>query len=83
MSVTEILEEVAKLNPQEKEQIIARLLNEREAIETRERQEQFLQHLLNEGLIRRIPPRKNLRRDFRPVPIKGKPLSETIIEERR
>ena len=83
MSLTNILEEVVKLLPAEQEQVIATLLSEREAADTPERQEQFLRHLLNKGLIRRIPPRKNLPSDFQPIRIKGKPLSETIIEERR
>lgn len=83
MSLTDILDEVVKLNPSEQEQVISKLLNERKAANTSERQERFLQHLLNKGLIKRIPPRQNLARDFRPIRIKGKPLSETIIEERR
>ena len=83
MSLTDILEEVVKLRPAEQEQVIATLLSEREVADTPERQEQFLRHLLSKGLIRRIPPRKNLPNDFQPIRIKGKPLSETIIEERR
>lgn len=83
MSLTEILEEVVKLSPLEQERVISALQNERESADMPERQERFLQHLLERGMIRRIPPRKNMPRDFHPIPIKGKPLSETIIEDRR
>jgi hypothetical protein len=33
-------------------------------------------------MLKEIPPRSNVPRSFEPVPISGKPLSETIIEER-
>jgi len=41
--------------------------------------------LLAEGLVSEIkPPRSSLpKREFKPIEIKGKPISETIIEERR
>lgn len=83
MSLTEILEEVVKLSPSEQDRVISMLQNERESADMPERQERFLQHLLDKGMIRRIPPRRNIPRKSRPVCIKGKPLSETIIEERR
>jgi len=86
MSLTEILEEVARLSPAEKAQVrpILSVELDGESVSTiRERQEQVLQIMLQKGMIRRIPPRQNVPRTFRPIPIKGKPLSETIIEERR
>lgn len=49
-------------------------------------EEEFEQHLLEKGIITRIPPPIT---DFTPyrnrklIDVKGKPLSETIIEERR
>ena len=47
-------------------------------------EERFYQALLASGLVTEIktPPRHQ-RRERRLVPIQGKPLSETIIEERR
>lgn len=49
-------------------------------------EEIFKQRLLDAGLIKEIrrPSRDpSASRPWRPVPIEGKPLSETIIEERR
>lgn len=49
-----------------------------------DKEERFLQALLAAGLITEIKrPDRNTKMDREPVPIKGKPLSETIIEERR
>ena len=83
MSLTEILEEVEKLNPDEQEQVISVLLKKREAADEKESNERLLQHMLDKGMISRIPPRRKTARVSRPVRIIGKPLSETIIEERR
>ena len=49
-------------------------------------EELFEQKLLEAGLISEIPKRSPTPehfRDFKPVEVKGKPVSETIIEERR
>ncbi len=87
MSLTDVLEEVTKLSKAEKRQVIEVLLRDEQLAEDGESDEtktaKFLEHLLEQGTIKQIPPRENLPRDFEPVPIKGKPLSETIIEERR
>ncbi|MCW3100201.1 MAG: hypothetical protein JWL77_5819 [Chthonomonadaceae bacterium] len=43
-----------------------------------------MQTLIDAGLIKEIKPRtKKSVTDYVPVPIQGKPLSETVIEERR
>jgi len=89
MSVTEILEEVSKLSPQEKEQIINALLHDQEVGQSasiEERRAELHRQLLAEGLIKNIPPRRGRPpelRDFKPLTVEGKPVSETIIEERR
>ncbi len=48
-------------------------------------EEAFLQRLLEEGLIKEIkrPPRVSPTGDRTPVKVKGKPMSQTIIEDRR
>jgi len=64
------------------------LLREREARQSEQAKLEQLQHmLLKEGLISQIRPKateEDVRRfnEWKPVPIKGKPLSETIIEDR-
>jgi hypothetical protein len=49
-------------------------------------EDEFEQHLLDKGIISRIPPR--IRDDSfyakrKPIKVEGKPVSEIIIEERR
>jgi len=49
-------------------------------------EDEFEQHLLRKGIISRIPPPitdLTPYRDRKLIEVKGKPLSETIIEERR
>ena len=47
-------------------------------------EEQVLQEMLKAGLLTEIKPRCTVRQvEYPLVPIQGKPLSETIIEERR
>lgn len=86
MSVNEILTEVPKLSPAERKQLLEALLRSEQVAPTLgvdEPHAALHARLLAEGLLRRIPPRRAAQRDFEPVPIEGKPLSETIIEERR
>jgi hypothetical protein len=53
--------------------------------EEREREEAFMRHLLEIGLIWAIPPKlpdpPGL--DRTPIPVEGRPVSETLIEDRR
>lgn len=49
-------------------------------------EDQFEQRLLAKGIISRIPPRirdADFYANRKPIEVEGKPLSETIIEERR
>ncbi|NOT46821.1 MAG: hypothetical protein HOP17_03595 [Acidobacteria bacterium] len=49
----------------------------------RKRQNELNERLAAEGVLRRPPDPNRKPRKFSPARIKGKPLSETIIEERR
>lgn len=86
MSLTEILDAVERLSPTDRAKVVealtetASLNNE---ADLRRRQHELHLSLLAEGRLKRLPDRKLKRRESRPVKIKGKPLSETIIEERR
>ena len=81
-----VLEEVKALTPDEQRQVknlIDSLLNDSSSISPEDLLEQ---RLLEAGVIREIPKRiadSSNDDDFEPVEVKGKPLSETIIEERR
>lgn len=81
MSVTEVMKAVRAMTPEEREQVRALLdsiANEQTGAET-----QALAALQKAGLLRRPSPRTSGARERKAVAIKGKPLSETIIEERR
>lgn len=83
MSVIEIIEQVKTLGAAERRQVLAQL--EGSLIE--ESAEMRLQRALYEdGLLEEIKPPfmpSAKTSDTPPIKIKGKPLSETIIEERR
>lgn len=92
-TVEEILNAVKDLPPQEQAEVKRRLegllaeADQAPADETREAGDldQRIQRALYEaGLISEIKPRVKRPRERRPpIKIKGKPLSETIIEDRR
>jgi hypothetical protein len=85
MSLSEILEEVAKLSSAEKQQIVAVInhgIDLNAETTERKKEERLLQTMFKKGMIRNIPNRNNLPRKSRPVLIKGEPISETIIRDR-
>jgi hypothetical protein len=87
-NVMRVLEEVQALSLEEQRQF-RRLLDEQPAPQPElSKEEQLDQLLLSKGVISRIPPKpteEDIARfnAWKPVPIEGKPLSETIIEDRR
>ncbi len=81
-----IVEEVKALTPDEqrslRELIDELLVNNA----TNMTEQEFERHLLNKGIISRIPARirdKTFYANRKPVEVQGKPVSEIIIEERR
>jgi hypothetical protein len=85
-NVNKILQEMDALNDGERQEFL-RLLASRGGVESTLSAEGRLQRqLLAEGLVSHVPPRtKDVERyrQWQPVAIEGKPLSETIVEERR
>ncbi len=87
-NVERVLQEIKRLTPDELRQLRA-ALNEEEAVsKPKITEEEFEQYLLAEGVIsepKRHPTEEDLARfrAYKPVTVKGKPVSETIIEERR
>lgn len=86
MTTAEILKEIKLLPLSEKETVFKVLeieLKPNTGISEEERLEQEVDKLLLEkGLIRSIPTGWNDDDDFEPIEFTGKPLSETIIEDR-
>jgi hypothetical protein len=84
MSTQELLEEIRKLPLDEQRRLLEELI--RGVGEDQPSTEIKLQHALYEaGLIGEIKPSRLALtpRNFTPIDVTGKPVSETIIEERR
>jgi hypothetical protein len=82
MSVNEVLEAVKGLSPEEREQVRA-LLDTLHKTPPASPEEVAQAELREAGLLAEIKrPRVSARARHTPVEIKGKPLSETVIEER-
>jgi len=86
----EVIEEIKALTPDEqrkvKDLIDSLLKNSDEAVDLMSPEDLFERRLLEAGVISEIPkrdPASTQYEDFKPIEIKGKPLSEIIIEERR
>lgn len=79
-----VLNDLSALEAEELEEV-QQAVNDRLTPPQRDPKEQaFLESLLATGLISEIKPRARPRPNRAPaVPIQGKPLSETIIEDRR
>ena len=85
-NLNRVLEEIRGLTPEELQQVRAVLDEEEAATKPKMTEEEFAHHLLAKGIISRIPKRTLTAEEFRkrrPIRVKGKPVSETIIEERR
>lgn len=66
-------------------ELVDSLLEEKEAKSVMS-EEEFAQHLYEKGIIGKPPPPItdfSRYENYKPVEVKGKPVSETIIEERR
>jgi hypothetical protein len=85
-ALSRMLDEVKRLTPDEQRQLreaIDRLLSPPSAPPT---EEQFERELVESGILDELPPPAGASepvRKWKPIDVKGKPLSETIIEDRR
>lgn len=89
-TVEEILSAVRELPPQERAEVKRRLEDlvsqpePDEDAQAADLGQRIHRALFDAGLVREIKPKVKRRRERRPlIKIKGKPLSETIIEDRR
>ncbi len=88
MTLKEVLTEIRKLPPDAQRQVLAELtkeLNQLQSSNADAQEAKFVQSLLHKGVISEIPqrlPDDEFRRNFKPIVVKGEPLSETIIKER-
>lgn len=85
-NVSKVLEAAQALNDAERQELLGLLENGAPRQAEATKQEQVRQALIERGLLDQQPPRgKDLERfrRWQPIPIQGKPLSQTIVEERR
>ena len=87
MSSQELLTEIQKLPPAEQQRLLEALKRDVK-MKSEQRpitEDEVEQILLAKGIISEIPPRvpDDEEETFEPIEVPGKPLSETIIEERR
>jgi hypothetical protein len=83
-TLTRILDEIKTLEPEELKEVERAARALREPAEKEAEREAVLQILEETGLVAEIKrPPMDMTQERKTVPIQGKPLSETIIEERR
>lgn len=88
VTVEQIENDVKQLSAEDLRKVrslVDSLLEEKKA-EPQMTEEEFAQHLYEKGIIGKPPPPItdfSRYENYKPVKVKGKPVSETIIEERR
>lgn len=89
MSTQELLNEIQKLAPEQRQRLLEALRRGGEKhLQPHQpvREDDVERDLFERGIIGRIPDLAAYTdddEDFEPIEVRGKPLSETIIEERR
>jgi hypothetical protein len=86
VSLDQVIAEVEELSSEQQLELRNRLDQLLAKPKPQMTEEEFERHLLSIGMISRLPSpisREELSPGFQPVKVKGKPVSETIIEERR
>lgn len=86
-NVERVLDEIRSMTAEEQRQVRV-ALNSPETVKSPVTDDEFEQHLLASGVITDIPPPPTEAdieafRNYKPITVEGKPVSETIIEERR
>lgn len=85
MTTTEILSEIYRLPVNQQKELKEKLLKSSYSngeSQNQIAQDEFDKKLLEDGFLMNLPV-ENDDEDFEPVEFSGKPISETIIEERR
>lgn len=83
MTPNEVLNELQKMPPLERQKILDELQENQNNLGTREKN--FVNALKRKGIIIEIPlglPDDEFRQNFKRIKVKGEPISETIIKER-
>lgn len=86
-NVERVLNQIRAMTAEEQRQVRV-ALNSTETAKSPMTEDEFEQHLLASGVITEIPQAPTdaeieAFRNYKPITVEGKPVSETIIEERR
>lgn len=88
MTPTEVLNEIQKMPPDQKRQVLDELTEQLEQTKQavlNDKEKKFVNGLRQKGLLTEMPlrmPDDEVRRNFKRIKVKGEPLSETIVKER-
>ena len=88
MTPTEVLNEIQKMPPSEKQRVwieLSEQLDQMKQADLNAKEKKFVHGLRQKGLVTELPlrlPDDEFRRNFKRIEVKGEPLSETIIKER-
>lgn len=85
-TLEKVIEEVKSLTPEEQAEVREVLDGILPSKNNSPSREEYEKYLLAKGVISHIPTRQPPspeRKAFKPIKVEGKPISETIIEERR
>ena len=88
MTTTEVLSEIQKMPLTEQRAVFLELKDKLDQVgltDLKAQERKFINAMRQKGLITEIPlrlPDDEIRRNFKPIEVKGEPLSETIIKER-
>ena len=75
----QLIEQIKTLTPEEQRELRRTI----DALTVEDPEDELDRRLLESGLVSQLPSRTTPRSHPEPVRIEGKPLSQTIIEERR
>jgi hypothetical protein len=85
--VIHIVKQIKNLSPTEQQELQRALEKVLPSTPTQATEEDFRRALVAAGLLSSPSPearaKSSRRRSFKPVPVRGRPISETLIEERR
>jgi len=89
MTSAEVMKEITKMPLAEKRRVLAALaeqLSQAGQTDLDSKEERFVSGLKQKGLLTEVPlrlPDDEVRQNYKRIEVRGEPLSETIVKERR
>jgi hypothetical protein len=87
-NVDKLLQQVNRLDPQERQQLLEKLNGESLQVQTHSSEKEFVAHLATKGIIITVPPPPTPEeiarfRSWKPIKMPGGSLSDELIRDRR